>query len=342
MRTLVGVGLCVVVLVAVVLLVDRYAFAREEVRFDSAGVTLAGTLTRPRFSSAAPGVVLVHGSGERTRRSMGLFARVFAYRGYATLAYDKRGVGASEGAPDAWRRFDIDDLAGDATSAYRRLCAEDGVDPSRVGFLGVSQAGWVVPRAVEQSAQFGGPAFAILLSPSVSTIAEDRVFGRRARARHVGAGRSGAAEAAVLQELDHALTRTGDGEAEYFRTWDRLSQRPWFDAVFEPRERRPADDPFRRWERTVLGVDPEPVLERLDLPILWVFGDARFDRFSPVASSTRRVERLRGAGKDYTIVAIDGVDHDLELVDDGGLRNAWSVQLPLIRRTFAWLDDANR
>lgn len=137
------------------------------------GVTLRGTLSLPRWSrKPVPGVVIVHGSGPLTRDQMRGDARALVRSGFAVLAYDKRGAGASSGeylrssehAPEEL----LERLAADAAAVFDRLGAEPGVDPARIGFFGASQAGWIIPLAAERTRT--PPRFSVILSgPAVST-----------------------------------------------------------------------------------------------------------------------------------------------------------------------------
>jgi len=140
------------------------------------GVILQGTISKPRWSrKPVPGVVVVHGSGPLTRNHLAGDVRRLVRRGFAVLAYDKRGAGASSGmylqsasTPPAvlLRR-----LAADAAAAFDQLAAEPEVDTTRLGFFGASQAGWIIPLAAELT--HARARFHILLSgPAVSTAVE--------------------------------------------------------------------------------------------------------------------------------------------------------------------------
>jgi pimeloyl-ACP methyl ester carboxylesterase len=92
--------------------------------------------------------------------------------GFAVLAFDKRGAGASSGvyvrggggeAEPLLRR-----LAADAAAVFDELAADPEVDTTKVGFFGASQAGWIIPLAAERTRV--RPRFHVLLSePAVST-----------------------------------------------------------------------------------------------------------------------------------------------------------------------------
>lgn len=135
---------------------------------------LGATLTLPQTGAPPyPAVVLVHGSGAATRRSLAYLRDQALALGLATLAYDKRGTGVSSGV---YQRFSVAgserifaDLAQDAAAAHRWLAAQPEIDPARVGYLGASQAGWIMPLAAEET----GAAFLIAAGgPTVSAGAE--------------------------------------------------------------------------------------------------------------------------------------------------------------------------
>ncbi|MDR3682320.1 MAG: alpha/beta hydrolase, partial [Geothrix sp.] len=70
---------------------------QEDITFPSGNLTLAGTIFIPAGKGPHPGVVFLHGSGAEGRWASNFLAAAFARRGFAALAYDKRGVGKSGG-----------------------------------------------------------------------------------------------------------------------------------------------------------------------------------------------------------------------------------------------------
>jgi alpha-beta hydrolase superfamily lysophospholipase len=138
---------------------------------------LAATLWLPKAASRPrPAVVIVHGSGPTTRDMQLDGIQDLVQRGLAVLAYDKRGAGNSEGE---YSHASVDNslalfhqLAGDAAAALRLLRTQPETDARRTGFVGGSQAGWIIPLA---SAQLDPPPdFLIILSgPAVSIGVED-------------------------------------------------------------------------------------------------------------------------------------------------------------------------
>ena len=156
----------------------------EPIRFSSSGVALAGALHLPRAEGRVPAAVLVHGSGRMTRDDMARFmaARLNAM-GIAVLAYDKRGVGESEGEysgigpGNSDRMFGL--LAGDALAGVAALASRPEIDPKRIGLIGNSQGGWIAPLAASRSADV---AFVVSLSGPAVTVGEEIAYSNLAGA----------------------------------------------------------------------------------------------------------------------------------------------------------------
>jgi uncharacterized protein len=105
--------------------------AYREVAFEASdGLDLKGWY-RPSENGA--NVLVVHG-GSSDRDGSVAHAEMLAAHGYGVLLYDARGRGESEGSENnyGW------DWAKDVDGALAFLKAQDGVDPERIGALGLS------------------------------------------------------------------------------------------------------------------------------------------------------------------------------------------------------------
>jgi pimeloyl-ACP methyl ester carboxylesterase len=280
------------------------------VTFRSGDLELAGTLFLPPGSEPAPAVVLIHGSGPTDRWDLEPIAEVFAGLGIAALAYDKRGVGESDGSEFAWRDFSLHALASDAAAGLTFLRGRSDMDREHLGIFGVSQGGWVAPLAARSS---GDARFMVLMSASVTTIAEDNVFERAARLRSEGFTEAEIEEARAMHLVDLEVSRTGTGFEEFVRLWNENLQKRWFRRVYTGAQPMPPDDPHRLWYRTVMDFDPVPLLQESSVPAIWLFGDPDIDRFAPVRQSADALEALRAGGKEYEIHLFPGADHSLQL-----------------------------
>lgn len=146
----------------------RIPLVTKPATFGSGGVRLAGRLLLPPGKGPFPAVVIVPGSVAAHRDTYDLWALFFAAHGFATLTYDKRGVGGSTGTyVRAATDQNLRDLAGDALAGVAWLRGRADIDPRRIGLSGGSQAGWVIALAASQSATVrfaalqSGPAMSV-------------------------------------------------------------------------------------------------------------------------------------------------------------------------------------
>lgn len=145
----------------------------ENVTFKSEGVTLAGTIYKPKNSYAA--LVIVHGSDRVPRMSE--FAKLLAKNGMTVLTYDKRGVGESGGiyaGPEVGTNnidhINLNLLANDASAAVNKLHQLEKNIP--IGLVGFSQAGWLIPIAANKNPLI---EFMVLFScPTITTLEQLR------------------------------------------------------------------------------------------------------------------------------------------------------------------------
>jgi pimeloyl-ACP methyl ester carboxylesterase len=116
----------------------------ERVGFPCRGVRCAAWLTLPAGPSPHPAVVLVHGLGATHDMMLAQYEQHFAAAGIATLAFDYRNTGASDGRP----RQHISTRAQrhDVVAALEYLEARPEVDGERIGLWGTSLGGMNVVR----------------------------------------------------------------------------------------------------------------------------------------------------------------------------------------------------
>ncbi|WP_240643458.1 alpha/beta hydrolase family protein [Paracoccus siganidrum] len=102
---------------------------------------IAATLSMPQGEGPFPAVLMLHGLGS-TRNEIGNIhvdsAEVLAASGIASLRFDFRGFGKSDGDTGA---FTLDRQNEDALIGLDALMATEGVDPERIGVMGFSFGG---------------------------------------------------------------------------------------------------------------------------------------------------------------------------------------------------------
>lgn len=177
---------------------------------------------------------------------MGFWTNTALKSGVAVLVFDKRGTGASTGT---FERFEVSrspiqfqHQASDLVHAVRWLAQQPGIDTTRIGLMGGSQAGWTMPLAAAEE-------------PLVRYI----VAG-------CGVPLPSGVEAAHEQYLN--------------------TLRPWPGSRPSVRQVHEADA-YAMDYKGEAGFDPRPVLEKLTIPVLWIFG--LYDHVIPTNLSIDRI-----------------------------------------------------
>ncbi len=150
-------------------------FTIQDVKFESQGITLAGSILKPKNPFAA--VVIVHGS-DPVKRELE-FAKRLAKEGIAVLTYDKRGVGESGGVyvgPSVGTNnidtTNLNLLSSDANEAVKTFRTFLKNKKTPIGLVGFGQAGWIIPITASINSQI---EFMVLFScPTITTLEQLR------------------------------------------------------------------------------------------------------------------------------------------------------------------------
>ncbi len=291
----------------------RVPLREEEIRFSNGPVQLHGKLVLPAEGDGPfPVVVLIHGSGRDAATLTYHRQFQFPLEGVATFVYDKRGTGRSGGK--FTMQFDI--LAGDALAAVSRLRGHSKVDPERIGLAGYSQGGWIAPLAASRDPRikFVVVGYGMLESPA-----------REARLETYDALRGkgfGDAEIRKADEVMDAVDRIlkselKEGWREIAALEKKYKGEPWVPLL----EEGPAEAFFHypHWVLRAFGRsrlllvswfhDSLPILEKLDIPMLWVLGGKDIE--APNEITVAELERLRAAGKPIDLEIFPNADHGI-------------------------------
>ncbi|VVE13834.1 hypothetical protein PHO31112_02768 [Pandoraea horticolens] len=131
--------------------------------FHAGGADLSGTLVMPKNAPDAPIALLIHGDGPRDRFSdSGYLPLINALlnAGIGVFTWDKAGVGESRGD---WLAQSMEDRADEAVAAISRVRQTVGPG-NKIGLLGFSQGGWVIPRVANEVR----PAFSVIVGGAVN------------------------------------------------------------------------------------------------------------------------------------------------------------------------------
>lgn len=284
----------------------------EELRFTAGQATLAGTLLLPDGAGPHPWVVLVaswlprdrDGGWDRTRHAAwfaaaspgdapGLLARLadaLAERGVASLRYDKRGCGASEGE---WAATDLFTLIDDVRDALGALRGRPELDLRRTGVVGHGEG-----AGIALSVAIGDPAVGALtlIGASARSLRDVLRRGVAARAR-AGVDREHPIVAAIDRASEELIERAERREAEMtIRIGPelvRLRLAGWEQAIHTP---------------------PLALATMLHRSVTLVHGAD--DACADADESRLLAESLAGAGERPGLELIAGAGHDLAEADD--------------------------
>ena len=291
------------VLLAAVLAPPTQASATGHIdlRFSNGSVELAATVSIPDVAGPRPAVVLLAGSGPAPRAGLRKFADHFNDLGFATLIYDKRGSGESTGD---WMTASMTDMVGDAAAALDTLRNQQGVDRTRVGVWGVSQAGWFIPVLASREPSL---AFAIVLTGGGSTPRDVEMFMHREALRRANASETDFAEAEQLLAAYFDWLGGNGKREDVVALIAEAKGKPWYSAIRIDRV-MPSDANRPNWE-WVAAFDPLPSIERMRIPVLVLLGEA--DRMGSTENSARRWREgfARGVNNRAQVTIIEGMGH---------------------------------
>jgi pimeloyl-ACP methyl ester carboxylesterase len=270
-------------------------------------LVLAGTLHRPDGKPRAT-VLMVPGSGPSDRDNDGYFTAIRAgllERGIAAASFDKRGVGGSTGD---WRDTGPAEQASDVAAQLACLRQTAAVDPTRLGLFGHSQGGWVV---LEVAATDPSVAFVVTNSGPGVTMEQQERYATEAHMAAGGAPAEAIAGALAKQDALMALVRDG-------ADFETVVAAAGGDGPPDALEL----ELVRRW----LEHDPRAALERLESPLLAIFGDE--DRHVPVEESIAVFRAARAdRPESLDVETLAGADHRLQVGDPKALHPAYEAAL---------------
>lgn len=245
-----------------------YPYRSEEVNYQGDGVSIAGTLTLPQGAGPFPAVLMITGSGAQDRdetlvghKPFAVIADTLTRRGIAVLRVDDRGVGGSTGSlTDAT----IEVLAKDVAAGVAFLRGRRDIDARRVGLFGHSEGATVAPLAAAADPTIG---FVVLMAGTGVNGAEIVIRQHRLALEAAGVPKAVVDQAnatqAVMSRLiaSDASSDTLKAEIEKALAGQPASQV----AVQVGAATAPSYRAFLRHE-------PAPVLAKLKMPVLAVWG----------------------------------------------------------------------
>jgi hypothetical protein len=276
-----------------------------DISIPSENIMLGATLTIPKTDSLSklPGILLIHGSGKQDRdETFGLFNGTFkemamflSENGFATIRYDKRGVGQSGGD---FLASGLYDFARDAESVFNYLKSREEVDSSKIFLIGHSYGGKVATMVSSRHPEVAG----LILLACVASQEPDNLI-RQNKFISEAKKESGEERKARLEMID--------SWAEKVKNRDLLNYSDYFkpnELSKEFQKMQQANPLPPRWMFQAMEYNQLKTLEKLKMPILAISGAS--DWLVP-PSETRLLEKtLEEANHpDFEVKVFPEVDH---------------------------------
>ena len=293
-----------------------------------AGITLAGTLTKPFGPGPFPAVVLITGSGPQDRDELILGHKPFLVladyltrRGIAVLRADDRGAGKSTGI---FATASTMDFADDTLAGVNYLKRRPDIDHGHIGLIGHSEGGIVAPLVANRSRDV---AFIVLMAGP--GLRGDQIVERQSvliqQAMGVPPGAITAAEKAQRQALDVVVTekdpkvrtaklrailvkatRSPAGQAELARVNGGQPMPETRVQSYIEQQMQTLDTP---WMRFFLTYDPLPALKKVKCPVLAVAGSRDLQVPPKEDLDAIRAALKAGGNRDFMVKELPGLNH---------------------------------
>ncbi len=312
---------------------------------------LGATLTFPKTNSVSklPGILLIHGSGKQDRdETFGLFNGTFremamflSENGFATIRYDKRGVGQSGGD---FLASGLYDFARDAESVFNYLKSKEEVDSSQIFLIGHSYGGKVATMVSSWHQEVAGLALlACVASQEPDNLIRQNKFISEAKKE------SDEQRKARLEMLDSWAEKVRNRDLQNYNDYFRPNELP---REFQKMQQANPLPPL--WMFQAMEYSQLKTLEKLKMPILAVSGAS--DWLVP-PSETKLLEQTleRANHPDFEIKVFPEVDHHfirvespeksykmMSLYSIKDLFREYPIYPPVLDEILSWLKDKTK
>ncbi|WP_223786758.1 alpha/beta hydrolase family protein [Marinicella meishanensis] len=295
-----------------------FAYHVEDVVVENvtAGVQLAGTLTRPQDpQQVKAAAVMITGSGPQDRNEtvfkhepFWVIADHLAAQGYAVLRMDDRGVGDSTGD---FKTATSADFVTDISAAVDYLQTRDDIPADKVGLIGHSEGGMIAPMLAAERDDLG---FLILLAgpgiPITELLAEQKYLIAKTMGQDETTLQQQRADDLAFHQQLVKWAKRDDYSAQvsqYLK--DDLAA----DGVSAEQLQLAVDNHLKMvdtpWFRYFIAFDPAPYLAQVSTPLLALNGE--LDVQVAAESNLAGIERSLQAAQhpDFTIQALPQLNH---------------------------------
>jgi pimeloyl-ACP methyl ester carboxylesterase len=298
------------------------------------GITLAGTLTVPKGSGPFPTAVFISGSGGQDRdetmlghKPFHVLADQLARLGIATLRYDDRGVGLSNGDQAVGTSKDFAD---DAEGAVRFLKTAANVKRNKIGFIGHSEGGLIAPMVAARNKDV---AFVVMLAgPGVPgkdvILKQSEAIMKAMKASPAEIKKSRESQLKIIAAVDAVVRKNPTNPdpdklaaALKSETDALIAAMSLTERIEAQKNRAMVDAQVQQfatpWFRYFLNYDPRTALRKVKVPVLVMNGDKDLQVIA--SQNVPEVEKALRAGgnKRVTVRLMPGLNHLFQHTETG-------------------------
>jgi uncharacterized protein len=248
-----------------------------------------------------PVIVFVHGSGPEDYSSSDNYRYLweeFTKIGFACFSWDRPGVGQSQGK---WYELSVEDRANEVISAVNKLKTLDIIDNSKIGFWGISQAGWVIPEVAEKSM----PAFVVTVSSPVSTAFDQELYRVASEMKAEGFAKSDIKKAILYNRKLLKLIQENKPYESFLALQKETENAIWANNVIR------GEEMVYNYLSIVFKKDNVPDLTHFNCPILAIWGEN--DLVVPPKKSFEKYKKELKGNRNSVLKIIPNADHTLTL-----------------------------
>lgn len=168
-KIFISASLILVLIFTIFIIGNNYNMREEKVSISTKNNKLSGIITFPKKEEVKGIIIFVHGDGSQNATlddGYKPLMEVFANEGYASISWDKPGVGDSTGN---WLNQSMSDRADEVEDVINWVKIRYPDLINKIGLWGSSQAGWVIPKVIKNTDEID---FSIVVAPGVNWISQ--------------------------------------------------------------------------------------------------------------------------------------------------------------------------
>jgi len=221
-----------------------------------------------------------------------------AKMGIASFSWDKAGIGKSTGN---WESQSMDDRSEEVIAAIEILKQHADIALDKIGLIGFSQAGWVLPLVAKKS---NYPDFMILVSGAISWM-EQGAYLMQSRMT-----RKGFSQTQIDKEINNHFQSSEELLSSSSTYEEYLQSHHSSTAIYEKR-RKPMSRQRFLFAKLNLRSDARDSLGDILCPTLAVFGAQDLNINSPESARVYEEEFIASGNTDWRIKMFPGAQHSL-------------------------------